>query len=141
MMMRFRVPRALLQFPHSASNLGPAAQRQYILTSPALQHEVFAIIPQTLGLSLKRLPSRCYITHLQTMPRTALTPSPPTMYIDNTSTRSPLQKFHDYILRCKLRLGLNTITDIQNLEGRIIRTWAISQEDNRLVRPRPPTQC
>lgn len=63
------------------------------------------------------------------------------MYIDNTSTRSPLQKFHDYVLRCKLRLGLNTITDIQTLEGRIIRTWAIPQEDNRLVRPRPPVQC
>lgn len=46
--------------------------------------------------------------------------------------------FYDFILRYKLRCGLYTFKDTEVIEGVVIRTWAIPQEDNRLIRPKPP---
>ncbi len=51
--------------------------------------------------------------------------------------RNPLQQLRNLILRSKQPMGLNTITDMQVLEGVILQIWAVPCENHQLSRQKP----
>jgi len=58
--------------------------------------------------------------------------------------RSPRQQVQDFILRFKQRFGLNTISEIQTIEGKPVRTFAIPRENHLIFRSaclKPALQC
>jgi hypothetical protein len=60
--------------------------------------------------------------------------------------RTLRQQLHDFIIRCKLRLGLNTITDSQTIEGKAVGEWSFPPEERRVIcaAPKlitPPMRC
>ena len=65
------------------------------------------------------------------MPRTALTPRP--LVLPNFPSRTRQHPLRAFILRLEARLGLNRVTDMQALDGRVVCAWSIPVEDKGVV--------